>query len=129
MLELTCRFFVGIDWGSETHHVCVVNSDSKIVEDRKVRQSADGLAEFLRWLSALRADSTASIVVAIEVPHGAVVEVLLEHGFDVFSLKKAEAYFRVLPPEVPEFNHFTPAAWLFRKDSRKRGSARVNLVL
>ena len=28
-------------------------------------------------------------------------------------LKKAEAYFRVLPPEQPEFDHFTPAYHLF----------------
>lgn len=86
MSELTRCLFVGIDWGSETHHVCVVNSDAQIVEDRKVPQSADGLAEFLQWLLALRGDSAASLVVAIEVPHGAVVEVLLEHGFEVFSI-------------------------------------------
>jgi transposase len=83
--ELT-RLFVGIDWGSETHHVCVVNSGAEIMEDRKVRQSADSLAEFLQWLSALRGDLAASVVVAIEVPHGAVVEMLLEHGFEVFSI-------------------------------------------
>ncbi len=29
-------------------------------------------------------------------------------------VKKAEAYFRSLPPELPEFDHFTPAEWLFR---------------
>jgi hypothetical protein len=29
-------------------------------------------------------------------------------------LKKAEAFFAVLPPELPEFDHFTPAEWLFR---------------
>lgn len=29
-------------------------------------------------------------------------------------VKKAEAYFRLLPPELPEFGHFTPAEWLFR---------------
>ena len=29
-------------------------------------------------------------------------------------VKKAEAYFRTLPPEIPEFDHFTPAEWLFR---------------
>jgi transposase len=84
--EITRRLFVGIDWGSETHHVCVVNSDAQIVEDRKVRQSADGLAELLQWLSTLPGDSAASVVVAIEVPHGPVVEVLLEHGFEVFSI-------------------------------------------
>ena len=86
MPELTRRFFVGIDWGSETHHVCAVNSEAQIVEDRKVRQSADGLADLIRWLAALCPDSAASVVIAIEVPHGAVVEVLLEHGFEVFSI-------------------------------------------
>jgi predicted ATP-dependent endonuclease of OLD family len=29
-------------------------------------------------------------------------------------VKKAEAFFAVLPPEAPEFNHFAPAEWLFR---------------
>ena len=28
-------------------------------------------------------------------------------------LKKAEAYFKVLPPGAPEFDHYTPAEWLF----------------
>ena len=86
MREHTRRLFVGIDWGTETHHVCVVNSDAQIVEDRKVPHSAVGLTEFLRWLSAMCQDSAVSVVVAIEVPHGAVVEVLLEHGFEVFSI-------------------------------------------
>ncbi len=27
-------------------------------------------------------------------------------------LKKAEAYFGVLPPEAPEFDHYTPSDWL-----------------
>ena len=48
MLELARRLFVGIDWGTETHHVCVVGSDAPVVEDRKVRQSAEGLAELVR---------------------------------------------------------------------------------
>ena len=29
-------------------------------------------------------------------------------------VKKAEAFFGVLPPGAPEFDHFTPADWLFR---------------
>jgi len=86
LLELTRRLFVGIDWGTETHHVCVVGSDALVVEDRKVRQSAEGLAELVRWLSALAGNSMSSVVVGIEVPHGAVVEVLLEYGFEVFSI-------------------------------------------
>ena len=27
-------------------------------------------------------------------------------------VKKAEAYFKVLPPSAPQFDHFTPALWL-----------------
>jgi transposase len=84
--ELTRRLFVGIDWGSETHHVCVVNSNAQIVEDRKVQHTAEALVDFLHWLSALCRDSAAAAVIAIEVPHGTVVEELLEQGFDVFSI-------------------------------------------
>jgi energy-coupling factor transporter ATP-binding protein EcfA2 len=29
-------------------------------------------------------------------------------------VKKAEAFFRVMPPELPLFDHFTPAAWMFQ---------------
>src|SRR5207247_1987874 len=29
-------------------------------------------------------------------------------------VKKAEPFFAVLPPGAPEFDHFTPADWLFR---------------
>jgi hypothetical protein len=29
-------------------------------------------------------------------------------------VKKAEAFFAVLSPDEPEFDHFTPANWLFR---------------
>ena len=70
MPELT-RYFVGIDWGSESHHVCVVNSDAEVVEDRKVRQSADGLAELHRWLSALQT-SIVFVQCALAIPGSSV---------------------------------------------------------
>jgi energy-coupling factor transporter ATP-binding protein EcfA2 len=38
-------------------------------------------------------------------------------------LKKAEACFRVLPPEAPEFDHFTPADWLFQHPGLLDGDA------
>jgi hypothetical protein len=65
--ELTRHYFVGIDWGSETHHVCLVNTDGQIMEDRKVHHSSNCLAEILQWLSAVLRDSA---TIAIEVPHG-----------------------------------------------------------
>jgi transposase len=82
----TCRFFVGIDWGSETHHVCVLNIEARIVEERRVRHTATDIAEFLDWLLGLAPDSPASLAVAIELPHGTLVEELLERGFCVYSI-------------------------------------------
>ena len=45
-------------------------------------------------------------------------------------VKKAEAFFRVLPTEVAEFDHFTPAAWLFENPDFLAGdSADVKVTL
>ncbi len=86
MPAVTCRLFVGIDWGSETHHVCVLNLEAQIVEERKVQHTASAIAEFLDWLSSLAPDFPASMAIAIEVPHGTLVEELLERRFCVFSI-------------------------------------------
>ena len=52
-------------------------------------------------------------------------------------VKKAEAFFRVLPAETQEFDHFTPSAWLFQNlglldsddESVKETLARSELVI
>jgi predicted ATP-dependent endonuclease of OLD family len=38
-------------------------------------------------------------------------------------VKKAEAFFAVLPPDAPEFDHFTPAEWLFRNAQALSGDS------
>lgn len=38
-------------------------------------------------------------------------------------VKKAEAYFRVLPPEISEFDHYTPVEWLFTHPELLDGDA------
>jgi predicted ATP-dependent endonuclease of OLD family len=38
-------------------------------------------------------------------------------------VKKSEAFFRVLPPAMPEFDHFTPADWLFQHPDLLNGNA------
>ena len=86
MSALTRHFFVGIDWGSETHHVCVLNLEAQILEERKVQHTASAIADLRDWLSTFTEGSAASMAIAIEVPHGTVVEELLEHGFCVFSI-------------------------------------------
>lgn len=35
-------------------------------------------------------------------------------GISIRLLKRVEACFKVMPPSMPEFDHYTPAEWLFR---------------
>jgi transposase len=78
------RFFVGIDWASVEHEVCMIDAEGKIIETRSFKHSGDGLAELCAWM--LKAGPVSETAAAIEVPHGSVVETLLDRGFAVFSL-------------------------------------------
>ena len=80
------RFFAGIDWGSETHYVCVVDSDGKTVGQRSFQHSGTGLAEMTDWLLAVINAQPHDVGVAIEVPHGPVVETLMERGFTIHAI-------------------------------------------
>ena len=79
-------FFAGIDWGSETHYVCVVDSDGKTVGQRSFQHSGTGLAEMTDWLLAAINAQPHDVGVAIEVPHGPVVEALMERGFTIHAI-------------------------------------------
>ena len=78
--------FVGIDWAQDKHDVCVMDASGQVMHEKEVKHSAGCLDEFCQWLSSLTDSPSASVYVAIEVPHGPVVETLLEKGFAVFSL-------------------------------------------
>ena len=75
---------VGIDWGSQTHQVCLI-SPRRAPEQRQFAHRAEGLAALVAWLTKACGD-VGTVAIGIEVPHGAVVETLLEHGFAVFSV-------------------------------------------
>ena len=80
------EFFAGIDWGSETHHVFVVDGDGKTIGQRAFGHSGAGLAEMTDWLLGTTSTEPQAIGVAIEVPHGPVVETMMERGFTVHSV-------------------------------------------
>jgi hypothetical protein len=77
------RFFGGIDWASETHQVCLVAADGKIIGERAFAHGGAGLAEMCDWLVTTSGEEPPTVAVAIEVPHGPVVEILLERRFQV----------------------------------------------
>jgi transposase len=78
------RWYAGVDWASQTHLVFLTDVEGRKIGERKFEHSGKGLAEMAAWLMATSGASEASqILVAIEVPHGPVVEALMEYGFQV----------------------------------------------
>jgi transposase len=80
------EWFVGIDWASEKHQVCLLDRAGKVRGERSFAHGGAGLAELCDWLLARTGAPPERIAVAIEVPHGPVVEALLERGFLVHAI-------------------------------------------
>ena len=79
-------WFVGIDWGSEKHQVCVLDGDRRRVGERVVDHDGASLAQLAAWLWTLSGGQPQRVAVAIEVPRGAIVEGLLERDFHVYAI-------------------------------------------
>jgi len=86
MGECIAAVWVGIDWGTEEHQVCVEDASGAVIGERRIPHSGEGLARMCDWLLDLAGGKPSAVYVAIEVPHGPVVETLLERGFTVFSI-------------------------------------------
>jgi transposase len=80
------QWFVGIDWATQSHCVCLLDAEGRRVGQREFAHGGAGLAELCDWLLAKTQAAPGQIAVAIETPHGPVVEMLLEHGFVVFAI-------------------------------------------
>jgi transposase len=80
------RWFVGFDWATVKHHVCLLDAEGNRVAERDAMHDGAGLLELCAWLLATSGAPAAEIAVAIETPRGPVVEMLLERGFAVFAV-------------------------------------------
>ena len=80
------RLFVGIDWATEFHEVCVLDGERRVVDRRKVEHSGSGIAQFVEVLLKLSSSQPEQVAVAIETPRGSIVETLVERNFHVHSL-------------------------------------------
>jgi len=85
MADDTVSWFAGVDWGSERHQVCLLDATGKVVGEREVRHGGAGLAALCDWLVSI-AGEPGRVAVAIEVPHGPVVDALLDRGFAVHAI-------------------------------------------
>jgi transposase len=73
--------FVGVDWASEEHAVCVLGIDGRKTSSYAVAHSRDGFERLVRRLADL--GSAGRVPVAIERPDGRLVDALLEAGHPV----------------------------------------------
>src|SRR3954467_1572375 len=85
MADETFRWFGGVGWGSAKHQVCLLDRAGKVVGERAFAHGGAGLAALCDWLVSV-AGHPGTVAVAIEVPHGPVVEVLLDRGFAVHAI-------------------------------------------
>jgi transposase len=80
------RRYVGIDWATQAHEMCVIDPDRRVLEERSFEHAGAGIAQCVEWLTRISEGDPSTTAVAIETPRGAIVEVLVERGFHVFSL-------------------------------------------
>ena len=103
------QWYAGVDWASQSHYVVLTDGAGRKIGERAFDHGGEGLAAMVAWLLASSgAGAAAHIHVAIEVPHGPVVETLLERGFTVHAIN---------PKQMDRFrDRFSPAG--AKDDSR-----------
>ena len=102
------QFYVGVDWASQSHHVCVLKADGDRLGEQVFKHTGEGLARMAGWILKLAQSEPELVQVAIEIPHGPVVESLLNRGFQVHSIN---------PRQLDRFrDRFSPAG--AKDDSR-----------
>jgi transposase len=80
------RWFVGIDWASQEHVVSLCDRQGKKIGQRNFAHGGTGLSDMIAWLLKASGGRAGEIHVAIETPHGPIVEGLLERDFNVYSI-------------------------------------------
>jgi transposase len=105
---LTAQWFVGIDWATDAHTVCLVDREGRVCDQREVKHTAPALQAFVDGLVERANRDAESVAIGIEVPRGALVELLVERGFAVYAIN---------PKQLDRFrDRFTTAG---AKDDRR----------
>ena len=110
------RYYLGVDWADEFHQVWVSDHQGKKVAEMKVVQNAEGMGGFGRWLHERKAEEI-DLWVAIEKPHGRIVDFLLDHGVVVYpvnpkALNRVRDRFRMSQSKSDSFDAYVLAEFL-----------------
>jgi transposase len=82
-METEPLVFVGIDWATAEHQVCLAGTGNPV--QRSFPHDGGGIGAMVDWLCT-QAERPEQVAVAIETPHGPVVEALMDRGVAVFSI-------------------------------------------
>ena len=101
-------FFAGIDWGSQSHQACLLDAEGGVLAEQQFEHSGAGLSRLTKWILERTGHNAGQVRVAIEIPHGPVVDSLLDRGFPVHSIN---------PKQLDRFrDRFSPSG---AKDDRR----------
>ena len=79
-------FWVGIDWGNDSHQVCVLDQKRQLVFERSVKHDGKAIGRLASELIARANGDAPRIAVGIETTRGAIIETLIERGMAAFSI-------------------------------------------
>ena len=105
---LTADWFVGIDWATDAHDVCIVDREGRVVDRRQVAHTSAGVQGLIDALLLRAGGHPARVAIGIAVPRGALVDSCVERGLTVYAIN---------PKQVDRFrDRFTVAG---AKDDRR----------
>lgn len=80
------RVFVGIDWGSRVHSLCVLDADGERLWEGEVQHQGDAIRAAVEKIVAFAEGDAAQLSVCMEAPHGSFVEAFVDRGAAVFHI-------------------------------------------
>jgi len=79
-------WFVGIDWASDAHAVCLMDASGTIRDACTVAHTIEAVNGWVTAVLERTGAEPSVIAIAIETPRGVLVDTLVERGFAVFAI-------------------------------------------
>jgi transposase len=79
-------WYVGVDWGSEGHALCLMDATGAVRGTRQVAHAAEAVHAAVTWIVGVTGATPGQIAIAIETPRGVLVDTFVEAGFAVSAI-------------------------------------------
>src|SRR6266581_4874797 len=66
----TFAWYIGIDWGSEQHHLCLLDANGQVCGERTVAHTAEAVHAALQWVREQTGVAPEAVAVGLETPRG-----------------------------------------------------------